>query len=79
MTQLGLLDRSRATAMTSSGITTPTSAAASRCFGQLYATLARLDRDSKAIAGPAEPGGGPDRKRYVITDAAALPGLDPGS
>jgi DNA-binding PadR family transcriptional regulator len=38
-------------------------------FGQLYATLARLDRDGKAVAGPAEPGGGPDRKRYVITDA----------
>jgi DNA-binding PadR family transcriptional regulator len=38
-------------------------------FGQLYATLARLDRDGKAIAGPAEAGGGPDRKRYVITDA----------
>ena len=38
-------------------------------FGQLYATLARLDRDGKAIAGPAEPGGGPDRKRYVITGA----------
>ena len=38
-------------------------------FGQLYATLARLDRDGKAIAGPAEHGGGPDRKRYVITDA----------
>lgn len=37
-------------------------------FGQLYATLARLDRDGKAIAGPAEPGGGPDRKRYAITD-----------
>jgi DNA-binding PadR family transcriptional regulator len=36
-------------------------------FGQLYATLARLDRDGKAIAGPAEAGGGPDRKRYVIT------------
>ena len=27
-------------------------------FGQLYATLARLDRDGKAIAGPAEAGGG---------------------
>jgi DNA-binding PadR family transcriptional regulator len=25
-------------------------------FGQLYATLARLDRDGKAIAGPAEAG-----------------------
>jgi DNA-binding PadR family transcriptional regulator len=31
--------------------------------------LARLDRDGKAIAGPAEAGGGPDRKRYAITGA----------
>jgi len=41
-------------------------------YGQLYATLARLDRDGKAIAGPAEPGGGPDRKRYVITEAGIV-------
>ncbi len=38
-------------------------------FGQVYATLARLARDGKAIAGPAEPGEGPDRKRYAITEA----------
>ena len=38
-------------------------------FGQVYATLARLSRDGKAIAGAAEPGAGPDRKRYAITDA----------
>jgi DNA-binding PadR family transcriptional regulator len=36
-------------------------------FGQVYATLARLARDGKAVAGDAEPGGGPDRKRYTIT------------
>ena len=38
-------------------------------FGQVYATLARLARDGKAIAGQAEPGAGPDRKRYTITEA----------
>ncbi len=37
-------------------------------FGQVYATLARLARDGKAVAGPAEPGDGPERKRYAITD-----------
>jgi DNA-binding PadR family transcriptional regulator len=37
-------------------------------FGQVYATLARLARDGRATAGGAEPGGGPDRKRYTITD-----------
>ena len=36
-------------------------------FGQVYATLARLARDGKAVAGDAEPGAGPDRKRYTIT------------
>jgi DNA-binding PadR family transcriptional regulator len=38
-------------------------------YGQVYATLSRLARDGKAIAGPAEPGEGPDRKRYAITEA----------
>ena len=38
-------------------------------FGQVYATLGRLARDGKATAGDAEPGEGPDRKRYAITDA----------
>ena len=37
-------------------------------FGQVYATLGRLTRDGKVIAGDAEPGDGPDRKRYAITD-----------
>jgi DNA-binding PadR family transcriptional regulator len=37
-------------------------------YGQVYATLARLARDGKASAGEAEPGAGPDRKRYTITE-----------
>ena len=37
-------------------------------FGQVYATLARLARDGKAVAGEAESGAGPDRKRYTITE-----------
>jgi DNA-binding PadR family transcriptional regulator len=37
-------------------------------FGQVYATLARLARDGKAMVGEAEPGAGPDRKRYSITE-----------
>ena len=40
-------------------------------FGQLYATLARLARDGKVVMGEAEPGAGPERKRYVITDEGA--------
>ena len=35
----------------------------------MYATLARLARDGKAAAGDAEPGAGPDRKRYTITQS----------
>ena len=38
-------------------------------FGQVYATLGRLARDGKVVAGESEPGAGPDRKRYVITEA----------
>jgi DNA-binding PadR family transcriptional regulator len=38
-------------------------------FGQVYATLARLTRDGKTLAGEVEPGVGPERKRYVITEA----------
>ena len=37
-------------------------------FGQVYATLARLARDGKVVTAGAEPGEGPDRKRYVITE-----------
>lgn len=36
-------------------------------YGQVYATLARLARDGKAMVGEAEPGAGPERKRYTIT------------
>jgi DNA-binding PadR family transcriptional regulator len=38
-------------------------------FGQVYATLSRLARDHKVVAGEAEPGDGPARRRYVITAA----------
>jgi DNA-binding PadR family transcriptional regulator len=37
-------------------------------FGQVYSTLARLARDGKAVAGDVEPGAGPDRRRYHITE-----------
>jgi DNA-binding PadR family transcriptional regulator len=40
-------------------------------FGQVYATLGRLARDGKVVMGDAEPGAGPDRKRYVITEQGA--------
>lgn len=40
-------------------------------FGQVYATLGRLARDGKVMVGETEPGAGPDRKRYVITEAGA--------
>jgi DNA-binding PadR family transcriptional regulator len=38
-------------------------------FGQLYGTLSRLERDGQIAVLGAEPGGGPDRKRYAITPA----------
>jgi DNA-binding PadR family transcriptional regulator len=37
-------------------------------YSQVYATLSRLARDGKAIAGPVEQEAGPERRRYVITD-----------
>ena len=40
-------------------------------FGQVYATLGRLARDGKVVMGDVEPGDGPERKRYVITDVGA--------
>jgi DNA-binding PadR family transcriptional regulator len=40
-------------------------------FGQVYATLARLARDGKVVMSEVEPGGGPERKRYVITELGA--------
>jgi DNA-binding PadR family transcriptional regulator len=38
-------------------------------FSQVYATLSRLARDGKAVPGPVEQGAGPERRRYVITEA----------
>ena len=37
-------------------------------YGQVYSTLARLARDGKILPGVTEPGDGPDRRRYAITD-----------
>jgi DNA-binding PadR family transcriptional regulator len=36
-------------------------------FGQIYATLGRLERDGRVVLDAEERGMGPDRKRYVIT------------
>ena len=38
-------------------------------FGQVYSTLGRLSRDGKVSSGATEPGDGPERRRYAITDA----------
>src|ERR1700749_207780 len=38
-------------------------------YRPVYATLSRLARDGKAMAGPIEQGAGPERRRYVITEA----------
>jgi DNA-binding PadR family transcriptional regulator len=40
-------------------------------YSQVYATLSRLARDGKAVAGPVEQEAGPERRRYVITEAGA--------
>jgi DNA-binding PadR family transcriptional regulator len=40
-------------------------------FGQVYATLGRLARDGKVMISEVQPGEGPDRKRYVITELGA--------
>jgi len=37
-------------------------------FGQVYATLARLQRDGRVMVEGVEPGEGPERKRYAITE-----------
>jgi DNA-binding PadR family transcriptional regulator len=37
-------------------------------YSQVYATLNRLARDGKAVAGPVEQGAGPERHLYVITE-----------
>jgi DNA-binding PadR family transcriptional regulator len=36
-------------------------------FGQVYATLGRLERDGRVRVDGTETGGGPERKRYSIT------------
>jgi DNA-binding PadR family transcriptional regulator len=36
-------------------------------YSQVYATLSRLARDGKAVAGPVEQEAGPERRRYSIT------------
>ena len=67
---MACLSGSLATATTSSATTTPTSGEASNCpSGRFTPTLGRLARDGKVVGGEAEPGEGPDRKRYAITDA----------
>ncbi|MFI2608928.1 PadR family transcriptional regulator [Kitasatospora sp. NPDC018619] len=38
-------------------------------YGQVYATLARLLKHGLVVVEGVEAGGGPDRKRYAITDA----------
>jgi len=40
-------------------------------FGQVYATLGRLARDGKVLISEVEPGEGPERKRYIITERGA--------
>ncbi|GAA3037942.1 PadR family transcriptional regulator [Streptomyces lactacystinicus] len=38
-------------------------------YGQVYATLSRLLKNGLVVVEGVEAGGGPDRKRYAITDA----------
>ncbi|MGH9247325.1 MAG: PadR family transcriptional regulator [Acidimicrobiales bacterium] len=38
-------------------------------FGQVYSTLARLERDGRVAVAAVEPGAGPERKRYSATPA----------
>jgi DNA-binding PadR family transcriptional regulator len=37
-------------------------------FGQVYATLARLERDGRVVVESVDRAEGPDRKRYAITE-----------
>ena len=41
-------------------------------FGQVYATLGRLERDGRAVVVGTEVGEGPERKRYAITDQGVI-------
>ena len=38
-------------------------------YGQVYSTLSRLLKNGLVEVDGVEPGGGPERKRYAITDA----------
>ncbi|MEO3977726.1 PadR family transcriptional regulator [Streptomyces sp. CAU 1734] len=38
-------------------------------YGQIYATMSRLFRNGLVAIDGVEPGGGPERKRYAITEA----------
>jgi DNA-binding PadR family transcriptional regulator len=38
-------------------------------YGQVYNTLGRLQRDGHVVVEGTEPGGGPERKRYAITES----------
>jgi DNA-binding PadR family transcriptional regulator len=40
--------------------------------GQVYSTLGRLQRDGQVTAEGVEPGGGPDRKLYAITEQGSV-------
>ncbi|WP_062135477.1 PadR family transcriptional regulator [Demequina aestuarii] len=44
-------------------------AARTIAYGQIYATLSRMIRDGLIEQIGQEPGSGPDRKRYAVTDA----------
>jgi len=41
-------------------------------FGQMYSTLSRLQRDGLVLVEGSVPGGGPDRKCYVITESGVI-------
>jgi DNA-binding PadR family transcriptional regulator len=41
-------------------------------YGQVYATLSRLLRDGLVEVDGTEPGAGPERKRYAVTDAGVI-------
>ncbi|MBI3747954.1 MAG: PadR family transcriptional regulator [Chloroflexi bacterium] len=45
-------------------------------FGQVYASLARLERDGRVVVNGVERAEGPDRKRYSITDGGRSALLD---
>ena len=70
LTLLGLLEPEPSTATSSSGPTTIASVGKPLPFGQVYATLGRLERDGRVEVLGIEPGAGPERKRYAITPRA---------